>query len=162
MAAAGRHGDVAPSSAEPGSDTTMCIQRSMTTPGLRIARSTEMRRATPPPVACLAAEFFASVGIEQISEVMTDNHWSYTRSDSVARLLADLGARHITIRPHCPWQNGKVERFNRTLQTEWAYRRIYTTNTERSLALTDWLDHYNYDRKHSSIGGPPYQPVSPT
>jgi len=109
-----------------------------------------------------AAEFFASVGIEQISEVMTDNHWSYTRSDSVARLLADLGARHITIRPHCPWQNGKVERFNRTLQTEWAYRRIYTTNTERSLALTDWLDHYNYDRKHSSIGGPPINRVSPT
>jgi transposase InsO family protein len=29
------------------------------------------------------------------------------------------------IRPHCPWQNGKVERYNRTLQTEWAYRQVF-------------------------------------
>lgn len=109
-----------------------------------------------------AAEFFASVGIERIEAVMTDNHWSYTHSHAVAAVLTNLGARHVTIRPHCPWQNGKVERFNRTLQAEWAYRRIYTTNTERSLALTDWLDHYNYDRKHSSIGGPPINRVTPT
>jgi len=109
-----------------------------------------------------AAEFFASVGIGRIEAVMTDNHWSYTRSHAVAAVLADLGARHITIRPHCPWQNGKVERFNRTLQTEWAYRRIYRSNTDRANALGDWLDHYNYDRKHSSIGGPPINRVSPT
>lgn len=31
--------------------------------------------------------------------------------------VAALGARHKRIRPHCPWQNGKVERFNRTLAT---------------------------------------------
>jgi len=109
-----------------------------------------------------AAEFFASVGIGRIEAVMTDNHWSYTRSHAVAAVLADLGARHITIRPHCPWQNGKVERFNRTLQTEWAYRRIYRSNTDRANALGDWLDHYNYDRKHSSIGGPPITRVPPT
>ena len=109
-----------------------------------------------------AAEFFASVGIGRIQAVMADNHWSYTHSHSVARVLADLGARHITIRPHCPWQNGKVERFNRTLQIEWAYRRIYRSNTDRANALGDWLDHYNYDRKHSSIGGPPINRVSPT
>ena len=109
-----------------------------------------------------AAEFFASVGIGRIEAVMTDNHWSYTRSHAVAAVLADLGARHITIRPHCPWQNGKVERFNRTLQTEWAYRRIYRSNTDRANALGDWLDHYNYDRKHSSIGGPPINRMSPT
>ena len=109
-----------------------------------------------------AAEFFASVGIGRIQAVMTDNHWSYTHSHSFARVLADLGARHVTIRPHCPWQNGKVERFNRTLQIEWAYRRIYQSNTDRANALGDWLDHYNYHRKHSSIGGPPINRVSPT
>ena len=110
-----------------------------------------------------AAEFYASVGIGRIGAVMTDNHWSYTRSDTVAAVLADLGADHITIRPHCPWQNGKVERFNRTLQTEWAYKRIYLTNTQRSQALQTWLNYYNYDRKHSSLGRrPPISRVSPT
>ena len=93
---------------------------------------------------------------------MTDNAWCYTNSHAVARVLADLGAVHITIRPHCPWQNGKVERFNRTLQTERAYSRIYLTNTERTQALDTWLDYYNYDRKHSSIGGPPIDRVTPT
>ena len=110
-----------------------------------------------------AAEFYASVGIRRIEAVMTDNHWSYTHSHAVAAVLTDLGATHITIRPHCPWQNGKVERFNRTLQTEWAYSRIYLTNTERSQALQTWLDYYNYDRKHSSLGRrPPITRVSPT
>jgi len=26
-------------------------------------------------------------------------------------------------KPGCPWTNGKAERFNRTLQSEWAYRQ---------------------------------------
>jgi transposase InsO family protein len=109
-----------------------------------------------------AAEFFAAHGIEQIRAVMTDNHWSYTQSGAVAEVLADIGADHITIRPHCPWQNGKVERFNRTLQTEWAYRQVFTTNDERSQALQPWLKHYNRQRNHTAIGGPPISRVTPT
>ena len=109
-----------------------------------------------------AAEFFASVGIDRIDTVMTDNHWSYTKSQAFTDALDTIGAHHITIRPHCPWQNGKVERFNRTLQTEWAYRRIYQSNTDRANTLNDWLDHYNYDREHSSIAGTPINRVTPT
>lgn len=110
-----------------------------------------------------AAEFFESCGINRIEAVMTDNHLSYTNSHAVRDVLAGLKARHITIRPHCPWQNGKVERFNRTLQTEWAYRRIYRTNNERTTALAQWLDHYNHRRNHSSLGRrPPITRVSTT
>ena len=43
--------------------------------------------------------------------------------------MAALGAEQRFIKPHCPWTNGKVERFNRTLQTEWAYRQPFTSNT---------------------------------
>ncbi len=110
-----------------------------------------------------AAEFFAHHGIYRIEEVMTDNHWSYTQSNAVREVIATLGARHITIRPHCPWQNGKVERFNRTLQTEWAYKQIFTSNSERAQALPTWLKYYNHQRKHSSLGRrPPISRVSPT
>jgi transposase InsO family protein len=94
---------------------------------------------------------------------MTDNHWSYTHTNAVRNVLAALGATHITIRPHCPWQNGKVERFNRTLQTEWAYRKVYRTNHQRSTALTQWLTYYNEQRNHSSLGlRPPISRLSPT
>jgi transposase InsO family protein len=110
-----------------------------------------------------AAVFFESYGIEQIDEVMTDNHWSYTRSRAFAQALDSIGARHITIRPHCPWQNGKVERFNRTLQNEWAYKKIYTSNSERTEALQPWLHTYNHHRNHGSLGRrPPISRVSPT
>lgn len=110
-----------------------------------------------------AATFFAAHGIARIERVMTDNHWSYTRSSDVVQALADLDAKHKLIRPHCPWQNGKVERFNRTLATEWAYRQVFTTNDDRSAALPDFLDYYNHRRRHSAIGGqPPINRTSPT
>ena len=51
-----------------------------------------------------------------------------------------LGRPAEFIKPHCPWQNGKVERLNRTLPTEWAYRQVFTSNTERTAALAPWLE----------------------
>jgi transposase InsO family protein len=110
-----------------------------------------------------AAQHFAAHGITRIDAVMTDNHWSYTRNGSLPGLLAELGAQHILIKPHCPWQNGKVERFNRTLQAEWAYRQIFTTNAERTDALAPWLEHYNTRRRHTALGGlPPISRLSRT
>ena len=110
-----------------------------------------------------AAKFFASHGIESIERVMTDNHWSYKKSSDVADVLADLKATHKFIRPHCPWQNGKVERFNRTLQTEWAYRQVFESNDDRSAALPDFLNHYNHRRRHHALGGhPPINRLTPT
>jgi transposase InsO family protein len=51
--------------------------------------------------------------------------------------------------------NGKVERLNRTLQNEWAYRQVFTTNTDRADALAPWPEHYNTRRRHSALGGHP-------
>ena len=62
------------------------------------------------------------------------------------------------IKPHCPWQNGKVERLNRTLLTEWAYRQAFLTNDDRTAALAPWLEDYNTHRRHSALGGHP--PIS--
>jgi transposase InsO family protein len=107
--------------------------------------------------ALRAALFFLSHGIT-VREVLTDNARNYTVSHDFQEALNAIGARHLTIKPHCPWQNGKVERFNRTIQTEWAYRQVFTTNAERAQALDPWLDHYNTQRRHSAIGGQP--PIS--
>lgn len=102
-----------------------------------------------------AADYFFAHGITAIERVITDNHLSYRRSNAVAAVIAALGAKHIFIKPHCPWQNGKVERYNRTLQTEWAYRQVFTTNNDRCTALAPWLEHYNNQRRHSAIGSQP-------
>ncbi len=105
-----------------------------------------------------AAAYFASHGIIRIEEVITDNHWSYRRSHDVRDAMTALGAKHRFIKPHCPWQNGKVERFNRTLQTEWAYHQVFLTNTDRTAALAPWLEVYNTRRRHTALGGLP--PIS--
>jgi len=108
-----------------------------------------------------AIAYFAGHGITGIERLMTDNAWAYRYS------LREVCARHgITqkfIKPHCPWQNGKVERLNRTLATEWAYRRVFTTNDQRAAALAPWLEHYNTERRHSALGGrPPTSRLLPT
>ncbi len=110
-----------------------------------------------------AAAYFADHGITRIERVMTDNAFAYRHGAAFHAVIADLGARQKFIRPHCPWQNGKVERFNRTLQTEWAYRQPFTSNQERRDALAPWLEQYNTQRRHTALGGqPPTSRVSPT
>jgi transposase InsO family protein len=109
-----------------------------------------------------AAAYFAAHGITRIERIMTDNAWAYRWS--LRQVVTQLGARHLFIKPHCPWQNGKVERFNRTLADEWAYRRVYTDNAERTAALAPWLTFYNTERPHTALGDrPPLSRVlSPT
>ena len=108
-----------------------------------------------------AAGYFAAHGIDRIERVMTDNAWAYKYS--LRAVTAALGARQVFIRPHCPWQNGKAERLNRTLQTEWAYRQVFTNNNDRTAALAPWIEYYNTRRRHSALGGlPPASRLSPT
>jgi transposase InsO family protein len=110
-----------------------------------------------------AADYFAAHGIAAIETLMTDNAMSYRLAEAMKAAVTDLGVKHIFIKPHCPWQNGKVERYNRTLQVEWAYRQLFTSNQARTAALAPWLDHYNTERRHSALGGlPPISRLSPT
>jgi transposase InsO family protein len=103
-----------------------------------------------------AISYFAGHGITRIERLMTDNAWAYRYS--LRDLCARHGIRQKFIRPHCPWHNGKVERLNRTLQTEWAYRQVFTSNDQRTAALAPWLEYYNTRRRHSALGGLP--PIS--
>jgi transposase InsO family protein len=103
-----------------------------------------------------AIAYFDTFGITRIEQLMTDNAWAYRWS--LRELCATHQIRQIFIKPHCPWQNGKVERLNRTLQTEWAYRQVFISNDERAAALAPWLEHYNTQRRHSALGGLP--PIS--
>lgn len=99
-----------------------------------------------------AIAFYAALGVK-VERVITDNAFAYRHSAAFHTVLNDHNITQKFIRPHCPWTNGKVERLNRTLATEWAYSRPFTSNTERSAALPAWLDYYNLDRTHLGIGG---------
>jgi transposase InsO family protein len=61
--------------------------------------------------------------------VSTKGSRSYRRSNDVRDAIAVLGAKRTFIKPHCPWQNGKIERFNRARQIEWASCRSSSPTT---------------------------------
>ncbi|WP_338485962.1 IS481 family transposase [Streptomyces sp. SCSIO 75703] len=105
-----------------------------------------------------AATFFHSQGITRIERVLTDNAWAYRKGLAWKAVLAELGATGKLTRAYRPQTNGKVERFNRTLLDEWAYLRPYTSNTERTEALADFLHTYNHHRCHTALDGHP--PIS--
>jgi hypothetical protein len=104
-----------------------------------------------------AARWFVRHGITKISRVLTDNGSCY-RSLVFATALASTRTRHKRTRPYRPQTNGKVERYHRTMATEWIYVQTWESNEQRKQALAGWLDYYNYDRPHTALGGKP--PIS--
>lgn len=99
-----------------------------------------------------AIAFYAALGVT-VERVISDNAFAYRHSAAFRDVIDAHGIKQKFIKPHCPWTNGKVERLNRTLATEWAYARTFTSNAERAAALPAWLDYYNLDRRHLGIGG---------
>jgi transposase InsO family protein len=98
-----------------------------------------------------AQAFFDAHAIA-VEAVLTDNAKNYLGNHFTAALD---GIEHRRIRPRRPQTNGKVERFNRTLLDEWAYTRVYTSNSQRTRALDRFLHTYNHHRGHTALGGQP-------
>jgi transposase InsO family protein len=101
-----------------------------------------------------AVAWFESFGI-RVERILSDNGACY-RSDVHALACRELGiARHLFTRPYRPRTNGKAERFIQTLARRWAYGAIYGSSAERTAALPGWLTHYNFTRRHGSLGHKP-------
>jgi transposase InsO family protein len=105
-----------------------------------------------------AARFMADQGCGPIQAVMSDNAKAYTEARVFLEVLADLGARQILIPPRTPRWNGKVERFIRSLDEEWAHGRVWASSHQRTRALSSWMRYYNRTRPHSSLSDRP--PIS--
>jgi transposase InsO family protein len=81
-----------------------------------------------------AAAWFAAHGVAR-ARVLTDNAKSYRIGAAWIAACAQLGIRPSVHQarparmPGCPWTNGKAVRFNRTLQSEWAYVTAWTATT---------------------------------
>ena len=92
--------------------------------------------------------------------VMTDNAFTYVHNKTLKALLHARAIEHPRTRPYTPRTNGKVERYQQTLQREWAYAMEYASSQARRASLPHWVRHYNERRTHSALGNrPPMQRV---
>lgn len=101
-----------------------------------------------------AVTWFHEHGV-RVLRILTDNAKVYRVGGHWRAVCVALGIRRRFTKPGCPWTNGKAERLNRTLLTEFAYARAWMSNTDRLAALDSWVTRYNTRRAHSAIGGRP-------
>ena len=76
----------------------------------------------------------------------------------IANTVKDfLKNKHIQYRnntPYCPEENGKIERFHRTLNEKGLSRGFYPKDTldEMQYKLNLFLNYYNYQKRHRGLG----------
>jgi transposase InsO family protein len=75
------------------------------------------------------------------------------RRTAFQRAIEALGFLHGTIRKGCPWQNGIIERSNRTDNEELFHTMRFTNSEQRRYYLRLWEMHYNNRRPHQGIDG---------
>jgi transposase InsO family protein len=119
-----------------------------------------VRRATARPVCDALAQAMRRHGVPDA--ILTDNGKVFTGRFGPAqgevlfdRICRENGVRHLLTAPHSPTTTGKVERFHKTLREGCVTGRVFATLEEAQAALDRWVEEYNTERPHQSIGEVP-------
>jgi transposase InsO family protein len=83
-------------------------------------------------------------------EIRSDNGSCFI-SKEFHGVLEHYGLTHVKIRPHCPEENGIMERSNRTVR-EALEEQEPVSRYEAEAALGRIIEWYNHERLHSSLG----------
>lgn len=81
----------------------------------------------------------------------SDNGLVFT-SRVYTRLVRSYGLNQEFITPHCPQQNGMVERLIRTLKEQCAHRHRFENQRHALRVIGDWIQFYNHRRPHQALG----------
>ena len=81
----------------------------------------------------------------------SDNGLVFT-SRAYTRMVRSYGLRQEFITPHCPQQNGLVERVIRTLKEQCVHRHRFETQQYASRVIGEWIGFYNTRRPHQALG----------
>ena len=86
----------------------------------------------------------------QIERIRVDNRYGHR----LREYCESIGIKVVTIDAYEPYQNGKVERYHRTLKKSFfgKYIGFYTDENVIAYKLNGWLDYYNNHRRHRGYG----------
>lgn len=80
----------------------------------------------------------------------SDNGLVFTSRHYTA-LVRSYGLKQEFITPHCPQQNGMVERVIRTLKEQCVHRQRFESLAHATRAIGDWIQFYNNRRPHQAL-----------
>ena len=89
-------------------------------------------------------------------EMLTDNGRQYTNWRGKTRFEREMKkdrVKHIRSRPHHPMTLGKIERFWKSIQSEFLFRAQFDHFEQAVERTAFWVKYYNYKRPHQGIGG---------
>lgn len=95
---------------------------------------------------------FGTLGRVPASFLLRSDNGLVFTSHSYTALVRGYGLRQEFITPHCPQQNGMVERVIRTLKEQCAHRHRFETIQHASRVVGDWIRFYNNRRPHQALG----------
>ncbi len=114
-------------------------------------------RATARPTCDALARAMRTYGCP--AEILTDNGKVFTGRFGPGtgevlfdRICRENGIKHILTKPRSPTTTGKVERWHKTLRVEFLNGRVFDSIEHAQAELDGWVEHYNHDRPHQSIG----------
>jgi transposase InsO family protein len=99
----------------------------------------------------------------KIQRIRVDNRYG----KAFKKYCESIGIEVIVNDPYTPKQNGKVERFHKTLKREffWKYCSFHDSIELMQYKYNFWQDYYNRERKHQGYGMnrmTPYQKITST
>jgi len=89
-------------------------------------------------------------------EMLTDNGRQYTNWRGKTRFESELQkdrVHHFRSTPHHPQTLGKIERFWKTIWTDFLSRAQFDSFEQAQERVQAWIKYYNHRRPHQSLGG---------
>ncbi|MEM7667467.1 MAG: IS3 family transposase [Pseudomonadota bacterium] len=98
----------------------------------------------------LAASGCDSATVAHRPRLLSDNGASYISGD-LASWLEQKGMDHVRGAPNHPQTQGKIERWHQTLKNRILLENYYLPGALEE-AIADFVEHYNHQRYHDSLG----------
>ncbi len=89
-------------------------------------------------------------------EILSDNGRQFVAwrgKTKFQKVLRRQGVQHVRSAPHHPMTLGKIERFWRTIWTEFLEDAVFASFADASQRLAHWIAYYNHQRPHQGIDG---------
>jgi putative transposase len=94
---------------------------------------------------------YGTLGMVTVPFLLRSDNGLVFTSRSYTRLVKSYGLQQEFITPHCPEQNGLVERVIRTIKEQCVHRQRFETLQHAFRVLGDWIGFYNQKCPHQAL-----------